>query len=171
MILMILKETALHCIAMLPLFLLCTASLVKASPILNVQPRHVHLALGEVAGSLIVSWSTINKTKESMVEVSTGKTGGEKLFQGISELFVDGGKLKASQWIHKVVVKGLEGEKNYKYRVGSTMGWSDLMLMRTVPSGHNWAPNIVMFGDMGVENAVSLPFIQKETEDGGYPTF
>ena len=156
---------------MLALFLLCTASLVQASPILNVQPRHVHLALGKVMGSLIVSWSTLNKTKESMVEVSTGKAGGEKLFKGSSELFVDGGKLKASQWIHKVVVTGLRGDASYKYRVGSTMGWSDVMLMRTVPSGHNWDPNILIFGDMGVENAVSLPFMQRETENGGYPTF
>ena len=161
---------------MLALFLHCTAYLIQASladppPILNVQPRHVHLALGEVAGSLIVTWSTINKTKESMVEVSTGKTGGEKLFQGSSELFVDGGKLKASQWIHKVVVTGLKGETNYKYMVGSTLGWSDVMLMRTVPSGHNWDPNILIFGDMGVENAISLPFMQRETENGGYPTF
>ena len=159
---------------MLTLLLLFSASLALASleadsdPILYVQPRHVHLALGEEEGSLIVSWSTINSTEQSLVLVSGGQDGGEgeRQFQGGSELFTDGGERKASQWIHRVVVTGLTGATSYRYRVGSDLGWSDMMMMRTVPSGHQWDPNIVMFGDMGNENAVSLPFIQRETGDG-----
>ena len=168
---------ASHCIAMWTLVLLsCSASLVVASladpdPLLHVQPRHVHLALGEAAGSLVVSWSTVNQTGESLVLVSAGgRGGGERSFQGSSQLFVDGGERKAAQWIHKVRVGGLKGNTTYTYRVGSDLGWSDMMMMRTVPSGHNWSPNIVMFGDMGNENAISLPFIQRETGDGWYPT-
>ena len=166
---------------MLTLFLL-SSSVVLASlaepaprPILNVQPRHVHLALGELADSLTVSWSTLNRTEESLVVVSGGQGGGgggeaEREYQGTSELFTDGGERKAAQWIHRVVVTGLRGNSSYTYRVGSGLGWSDLMVMRTVPSGPRWDPNIVMFGDMGNDNAVSLPFIQRETEDGWYPT-
>ena len=101
--------------------------------------------------------------------VSGGSRGGERQFQGSSQLFVDGGERKAAQWIHKVRVTGLKGNTTYTYRVGSDLGWSDMMIMRTVPSGHSWSPNIVMFGDMGNENAVSLPFIQRETGDGWYP--
>ena len=168
---------------MLTLFLL-SSSVVLASlaepdprPILNVQPRHVHLALGELADSLTVSWSTVNRTEESLVVVSGGQGGGggggggegEREYRGTSELFTDGGERKAAQWIHKVMVTGLKGNTTYRYRVGSDLGWSDMMMMRTVPSGHSWSPNIVMFGDMGNDNAVSLPFIQRETGDGWYP--
>ena len=158
---------------MLTLLFLSSASAVLASlaepdPILHVQPRHVHLALGEEGGSLVVSWSTLNRTEQSLVVVSDEQAGGERRFQGTSELFVDGGKNKASQWIHRVAVTGLAGATSYSYRVGSDLGWSDMMMMRTVASGNHWDPNIVMFGDMGNENAVSLPLIQREAEDGGF---
>ena len=145
------------------------ASLDDPDPILYVQPRHVHLALAEEEGGLIVSWSTINSTDQSLVLLSDGQSGGEKQFHGVSELFTDGGERKATQWIHRVVVTGLRGATTYRYRVGSDLGWSDMMMMRTVASGQDWDPNIVMFGDMGNENAVSLPFIQRETGDGSYP--
>ena len=156
---------------MLTLLLLSVvlASLADADPILDVQPRHVHLALGEDESSLIVSWSTINSTDQSLVLLSDGQSGGEKQFHGVSELFTDGGERKATQWIHRVVVRGLTAATTYSYRVGSDLGWSDMMMMRTVASGQDWDPNIVMFGDMGNENAVSLPFIQREAGEGWYP--
>ena len=104
------------------------------APIL-VQPRHVHLALGEVEGTFSVSWSTINKTEQSIVVVySKGKEVG---FKGESFLFVDGGEKKASQWIHKVVVSGLDGNTSYRYIVGSNVGWSDMFIMQTLPTGIN----------------------------------
>ena len=104
------------------------------APIL-VQPKHVHLALGEVKGTFSVSWSTINKTEQSIVIVYSK---GEELgFKGESFLFVDGGKKKASQWIHKVVVAGLDGNTSYRYIVGSNVGWSDVFIMQTLPAGIN----------------------------------
>ena len=34
--------------------------------------------------------------------------------------------------------------------------------------GNNWSPHVAMFGDMGNDNAVSLPWIQREVGDGDY---
>ena len=102
-------------------------------PIVSVQPRHVHLALAEEEESLSVSWSTINKTEESLVLVYTKHK--ELSYVGDSVLFVDGGAKQRSQWIHKVIITGLEANSSYRYRVGSSMGWSDVFTMQTLPSG------------------------------------
>ena len=147
------------------LFLLqAWTALPSPPPVLSVQPRHVHLALGQLQDSLTLTWSTLNRTEESVVVVVVG--GEERRFEGSSSLFVDGGARKASQWIHSVSVVNLTGNTTLSYWVGSTLGWSDLMILRTPPSGHHWDPTIVMFGDMGNDNAVSLPWIQRETEEG-----
>ena len=151
---------------MLILLLLLLASSVLPSPhpIFSVQPRHVHLALGDLVGSLSLTWSTLNRTEESVVMVVVG--GEERRYEGSSSLFVDGGARRASQWIHSVSVLDLAGNTTTRYWVGSRLGWSDLMVLRTPPSGNQWEPNIVMFGDLGNENAVSLPWIQREAEEG-----
>lgn len=55
------------------------------------------------------------------------------------------------------------------YRCGSRYAWSDVFFMKTAPKDHtNWSPHIVLFGDMGNENAQSLPRLQRETESGLY---
>ena len=102
-------------------------------PILSVQPRHVHLAIGDKEDTFSVSWSTINNTDESTVIVYNEEE--ELRFTGLSTLFVDGGPKKASQWIHKVTVYGLESKRSYRYVVGSSDGWSDMLIMQTLPSG------------------------------------
>ena len=115
------------------LFINLIYSVSSSPPPILVQPRHVHLALGEEEGSFSVSWSTINKTEQSVVIVYN--KGRELGFKGRSDLFVDGGKKKASQWIHQVVVSGLEGDTSYRYIVGSNLGWSEVFIMQTLPTG------------------------------------
>jgi len=67
-----------------------------------------------------------------------------------------------------VVVTGLDGDASYRYIVGSNVGWSDVFIMQTLPTGSNWSPHLAMFGDMGNENAVSLPLIQREVDAGHF---
>ncbi|RUS75262.1 hypothetical protein EGW08_016977 [Elysia chlorotica] len=52
--------------------------------------------------------------------------------------------------------------------VGSNLGFSDLFTFKTWPSGEKWSPRIVMYGDMGNENAQSLPRLQVEAVQGMY---
>lgn len=55
------------------------------------------------------------------------------------------------------------------YHCGSRYGWSNVFYMRTVPEDTTeWSPQIVIFGDMGNENAQSLSRLQEETERGLY---
>ena len=56
------------------------------------------------------------------------------------------------------------------------MARSDLLELRTLPSGDSWSPRLLLFGDMvsaggrslaqGTENAASLPFIQRAADGG-----
>lgn len=56
------------------------------------------------------------------------------------------------------------------YRVGDKdCGWSDLFWFRTFPEeGSDWSPRLAIFGDMGNVNAVSLPYLQAESQSGMY---
>jgi len=136
------------------------------NPLVDVQPRHVHLALGETPNSMSATWSTVDKTRDSVALLY--EAGREKVFKGAAREFVDGGEKHLSQWIHKVVMTNLKGNHTYRYRVGSDDGWSDVLEMQTLPSGEDWSPRIALFGDMGNENAISLPLIQREVGEGVY---
>lgn len=131
------------------------------------QPRHTHLALGEQPNILVVTWSTKHKTPNPVV-ILTKPEGNEVQYNGTSSLFVDEGKLKASQWIHRVEVTGLLGNTTYKYIVGSNLGWSVIFYTTTIPDGNKWPLRVALYGDLGNDNAMSLPFIQRETEEGYY---
>ena len=55
--------------------------------------------------------------------------------------------------------------------MGSSLGWSDLFFFRTFATASyapasNWKPTFAVFGDMGNENAQSLPRLQRETQQG-----
>jgi len=129
------------------------------------QPRHIHLSLGREQGSLELTWSTLNYTDQSIVRIK-GTDGGEKEYNGTAQKFVDGGQKKLSQWIHRVQLADLKPDAYYFYSVGSQQGWSDLHPLHTAPQGHQWSPSFLLFGDLGTENAVSLPFLQREAEEG-----
>jgi len=139
---------------------ICFASVICV----EFQPRHVHLSLGLEPSTLVVSWSTQNFTNASKVLI--GRKSLEKEFVGISEIFIDGGEEHREQWIHSVTLKHLKPRSNYFYRVGSDLGWSDYFYLKTLGEGTDWSPTIALFGDMGNENAVSLPFLQRGAGEG-----
>jgi len=130
----------------------------------DYQPRHIHLSLGETPRSLVVTWSTPNQTDSSTVFI--GRKRMERKFIGTSRLFVDGGDLKREQWIHTVVLTHLKPYTNYLYRVGSDQGWSNYFFTKTVMDGTMWSPTVALFGDLGNDNAMSLPFLQNGAGTG-----
>ncbi len=52
--------------------------------------------------------------------------------------------------------------------MGSELGWSDLFSFRTLPRGSDWKPRFAVYGDMGNENAQSLPRLQREVQADMY---
>lgn len=77
----------------------------------SYQPEQVHLAFGSNVSEIIVTWSTRNDTTDSIVEYGIG--GFVLTATGTSELFVDGGSEKHSQYIHRVVLSGLTPSSKY----------------------------------------------------------
>ena len=56
------------------------------------------------------------------------------------------------------------------YRVGGNFGWSDLFWFKSLPSPDDvtWSPRFAVYGDLGNENAQSLPRLQRETQSQMY---
>lgn len=55
------------------------------------------------------------------------------------------------------------------YHCGSKYGWSNIFYLKTTPEESTiWSPHIVIFGDMGNENAQSLSRLQEEAQRGLY---
>ncbi|XP_055377473.1 acid phosphatase type 7-like [Condylostylus longicornis] len=144
-------------------------SQVKANilnKIYHYQPEQIHIAFGENSNEIVVIWSTLDATNESIVEY--GLDGNTLAETGTETLFVDGGNKKRSQYIHKVILKNLISDAKYWYHCGSNLGWSAEFWFRTPKHDNNWSPRLAIFGDMGNENAQSLARLQEDTQNNMY---
>uniref|UniRef100_T1JCQ8 Purple acid phosphatase n=1 Tax=Strigamia maritima TaxID=126957 RepID=T1JCQ8_STRMM len=144
---------------------LSIAHSVFALDIIYYQPEQIHLSYGDDPSQMVITWSTINATNESIVEYGDEL---ENSAIGFSTLFTDTGDEHRSQYIHRVKLFDLDPQTKYTYHCGSKYGWSALYYFVTTPSGSNWSPRVALFGDMGNENAQSLPRLQQEVEKGMY---
>ncbi|XP_066147683.1 acid phosphatase type 7 [Euwallacea fornicatus] len=139
---------------------------VHCTSVLYYQPEQVHIAFGNTTLQIVVTWTTFNDTFDSTVEY--GIDGLILKAKGSSNKFVDGGPEKHSQYIHRVTLDNLTPDSKYFYHCGSDLGWSNLFWFKTTPTGDNWSPHLVIYGDMGNENAQSLVRLQEETQRGLY---
>lgn len=144
----------------------CGHNFVQSLKIDYYQPRHVHLAYGESTLEIVVTWSTLNATEKSLVEFGPGDL--TSSVEGVATRFEDGGAEKRFQFIHRVTLRDLQPNTNYRYHCGSPNGWSSLFEFRTNQLDANWSPRLAVYGDMGNENAQSMPRLQKETTMGLY---
>lgn len=67
-------------------------------------------------------------------------------------------------------MQNLTPEMHYVYHCGSDLGWSAEYYFDVPRTDADWAPHIAIFGDMGNENAQSLPRLQREAQRGMYDT-
>lgn len=138
-------------------------------PPIQRQPEQVHLSYPGIPGSMLVTWTTVNETEDSVVEY--GVWGG-KLFElsakGQATLFEDGGFEKRQMFIHRVMLTDLKPGISYVYHCGSDAGWSDMFYLTALKEGADWSPRFALFGDMGNENPQSLARLQKDTQVGMY---
>ncbi|BET01030.1 Purple acid [Nesidiocoris tenuis] len=137
----------------------------RDDPVKYYQPEQVHISFGETVNDFVVTWSTRDFTP-SVVEFGIG--GIVNTSKGQAMKFVDGGPRKSSQFIHRVTLKGLLPNQRYVYHCGSDLGWSDEFWFTTVNNGTEWSPRLAVYGDMGNENARSLPYLQKDIISGLY---
>jgi hypothetical protein len=100
--------------------------------------------------------------------------------QGYARKFVDNGTLHNTQFVHRVTLTDLAPGARYCYRVAdnstqssssSSSGdrWGQLHSFRTFPafSAEEWtSPSVTVFGDFGLENPRSLPWLQRDVAAG-----
>ncbi|XP_072168114.1 acid phosphatase type 7-like [Diadema setosum] len=140
---------------------------VTGESVVHTQPQQIHLSATGNVTEMMVTWSTFSPTNTSTVEFGlAGKL--SLVAMGTATKFVDGGKLKHTQYIHRVKLTGLKPGEQYTYHCGSDDGWSDLFAFNAITAGTDWSPQFAVFGDMGNENARSLGRLQKETQAGMY---
>ncbi|KAK2173036.1 hypothetical protein NP493_909g00016 [Ridgeia piscesae] len=149
----------------LALFLV-TTFVLSTHGIIYTQPEQVHLALGDGPTEMVATWVTDSSTKVSIVEFGLNNL--TQVAKGIEEKFVDGGSQKRVLYMHRVKMTGLKPGSQYKYHVGSSLGWSDLYTFKAIKNGTDWPVRLALFGDMGNENAQSLARLQEETQQGHF---
>ncbi|KAF2355295.1 Iron/zinc purple acid phosphatase-like C-terminal domain [Trinorchestia longiramus] len=120
------------------------------------QPRHVHLAYGQNTSSVVVTWSTLSPTTESVVEWGVDLFDLNTRTAGNSSVFVDGGSLASTQYIHRVHLNALQPSTTYYYHVGSSNGWSAVFGFKTAANAGEKPLRLAVYGDLGVTNAQSL---------------
>lgn len=54
------------------------------------------------------------------------------------------------------------------YVVGGPEGWSDQFHFNAIKDGSDWNPILVLYGDMGNDNARALPYLQLEAQAGQF---
>ncbi|XP_059062839.1 acid phosphatase type 7-like [Achroia grisella] len=131
----------------------------------NYQPEQVHISFGEKTNDIVITWSTFINTGS---EAKYGKNQMNKHASGSSKLFTDGGKMHRKEWIHRVLLPDLEFNTRYMYRVGSDHGWSEMFSFKTPPAGEDWVLRIAIYGDMGVNNSMSLPYLKEDVAEDKY---
>eukprot|EP01116_Phalansterium_solitarium_P013017 TRINITY_DN2984_c0_g3_i1.p1 TRINITY_DN2984_c0_g3~~TRINITY_DN2984_c0_g3_i1.p1 ORF type:complete len:415 (+),score=146.40 TRINITY_DN2984_c0_g3_i1:1586-2830(+) len=135
----------------------------------QTSPEQIHLALTGVPGQMVVSWATQQDPNgTATVQYGQSSSALSESMTGESFPFVDGGSENRTIYIFNVKLVGLAAATRYFYRVGDgAKTWSDVYNFTTLPSGQ---PTVEMavFGDMGVENAQSMPLLLKEAAAGAY---
>ncbi|XP_053210301.1 acid phosphatase type 7-like [Panonychus citri] len=134
--------------------------------VLSQQPEQVHLSLGSNPSEMIVTWTTFDSIGKPVVEYGTKKL--DLLSTGSSSKFVDGGSERRSMLIHRVLLTNLVPGQTYMYHVGSEFGWSPIFWFAAVKNGSDWSPRLAVFGDLGNENAKTLPRLQEDAQSGAF---
>jgi hypothetical protein len=57
---------------------------------------------------------------------------------------------------------------NIVYRCGSADGWSKQYSFLTLPEGSEWSPRLAIYGDLGRDNAQSVPRLTKDVQNNMY---
>ncbi|XP_026331992.1 acid phosphatase type 7-like [Hyposmocoma kahamanoa] len=123
------------------------------------QPEQIHIAFGEKINHIVVTWTTMNDSRESLVNFGVFPDL-DQMAEGVRTRY----KNLHGQWIHRVTLKHLQFNTIYNYRCGSRYAWSDQFHYTTVPKIKKKLSGAI-YGDMGVENAQAIPYLEQEAEN------
>lgn len=132
----------------------------------HVQPEQIHLSYGGNPTEMLVTWVTMDFTTSSAVLYGTDTLDQGAL--GNVTKFVDGGTLHRTMYMHVAKMTGLKPGVKYVYVVGGHDGWSEMFHFHAIRDGSDWSPYLIVYGDMGNDNARALPFLQLDAMMGNF---
>jgi hypothetical protein len=137
--------------------LLILCGLVYADTYTSTQPQQIHISYGFQPNDIAITWSTFKPTNTSIVQYTANYILYDYA-KGYQTKFVNGNK---TQYIHRVLLTDLDYSANYFYQVGDYLGgWSKTFNFNTPPASNQWKPRLAIYGDMGLENDKSLPYLK-----------
>jgi len=146
------------------LFLFCGVCCVAFAQQGSV-PTAVRVALSGKPGELVVSWTTFNKTATSIVQYTCPGSAPQTV-TGNAIVFVDPNPLQIVRFIHTAVIVNLPPNAACDYVVGDADGgWSPSLSFKTPVNGDE-VLNMIVYGDLGLVNSVSMGLIQQEVQSG-----
>jgi len=152
---------------MLMLLMIAQVSAHTYPPILRAKPEQIHIAYGTAPTKMLISWSQKDETTLSFVEYGlngklTNKT------QGVMTKHTDEGSNHLVQYECQCLLEDLVPGEVYTYVVGNEYELSERFSFQAMKAGDDWSPSLVIYGDMGNTNAVSLERLQMEADKGMY---
>ena len=131
-----------------------------------MDPEQVHLSFGVDESEMRVTWVSQGKPSSSLLMFwENGSTGDEHQVPGHVVEFVAGGWVsERSIHVQRANMTGLKPGKTYEYKVCSGSSWTPAFTFRTLSSDRDAV--IAVFGDMGVDNAISLPSLESQVKRG-----
>ncbi|CAI4222855.1 unnamed protein product [Auanema sp. JU1783] len=130
------------------------------------QPEQIKLSYGGHPSIMLVTWLTYDDTLHSIVEYGNKQL--RETSEGNCSVFVDEQPRAKYRFIHRARLENLVPGETYKYRVGSTYGWSAIYYFTPLDENQREEGGFAyaVFGDLGNENARSLGKLQKMAQDG-----
>ncbi|XP_048735375.2 acid phosphatase type 7-like isoform X2 [Ostrea edulis] len=129
------------------------------------HPEEVHIAFGNKVSDVVVIWSTVGNCSTS-VEYGPGPWNLSLTTSGETKLFIETNP-SGKHYLHRVVVKDLDNSLTYFYRPISNGISSGPFYFKTPPSGNDWHPEFLVYGDLGIESH-AVPALEKEALSGRY---
>ncbi|XP_026332563.1 acid phosphatase type 7-like isoform X2 [Hyposmocoma kahamanoa] len=108
----------------------------------NCEPQQIHIAFGEENDDIVVTWTTIGDTQQSLVQ-----------FGMAQDPYLN--------W--EATGQRTSYENLRDYRCGSRFAWSKLFYYTTFPE-RQAVLRAAIYGDMGVDNAQAIPYLQQEAD-------
>lgn len=128
-------------------------------------PQHVHLSYGSSLDEMVIVWATAMPcSTEVLYGISPWNL--DQQASGTSIIFSEQ-NFQGLQDLHRVKLKSLAPSTTYYYRPLSNNIGKGPFYFKTPPTGTNWAPQILFYGDLGVHTE-TIPSLAREALKGEY---
>ncbi|KAH9387759.1 Acid phosphatase type 7 [Tyrophagus putrescentiae] len=140
-------------------------------PVKFGAPEQVHISYGVGPSQMWVTWMSFEEkahfAANATVQYGTKPHVLSLTATGTSTFFQNGNR---TSFVHRVLLDNLKPSTEYFYRCGSEeFGFTPGFSFTTRPlDQEHWSPRILVFGDLGLSNGVSIPFIKEQVAKKQY---